>query len=134
MSKINGTLYCVYDGSDKILHTETATLNVDVDLPETTNKESAGWEMHEVDGKRSWSIDFSGLYDEAGTGITPDDILGKIIARSLDVTAYFKPTSGSTKGWTGAGKYKNIKIEASAEAPNKFSGQIISNGALSAVS
>jgi len=131
MAKISGTLYCVFDGSDRILHTDSATLNVDVDLPETTNKESGGWEMHEIDGKRSWSIDFSGLYDETGSGITPDEILGKIIARTLDVTVYFKPTSGSTTGWTGAGKYKNIKIEATGEAPVKFSSQIIANGALS---
>ncbi len=131
MAKINGTLYCVFDGSDRILHTDSASLNVDVDLPETTNKESGGWEKHEIDGKRSWTIDFAGLYDETGTGITPDEIIGKIIARTLDVTVYFKPTSGSTKGWTGAGKYKNIKIDADSESPIKFSGQIIANGALS---
>jgi len=131
MAKINGTLYCAYSGTDKVLHNVNTSLNVNVDLPDVTNKESAGWKEH-INGVRDWSIDFDGLYDEAGTGITPDDILTAIIARSADTTVYFKPTSGSTKGWTGTGTFKMIKLDAPAEGGLKYSSGIQGNGALAA--
>jgi hypothetical protein len=132
MAKINGTLYCAFSGSDKILYNTSTTLNVNVDLPDVTNKESAGWKEH-INGVRDWSIDFDGLYDESGEGITADEILAAIIARSADITAYFKPTSGDTEGWTGTGTYKGIKIDAPAEGGLKSSGSIQGNGALAAV-
>jgi len=109
MAKINGTLYCVFDGSDRILHTDSASLNVDVDLPETTNKESGGWEKHEIDGKRSWTIDFAGLYDETGTGITPDEIIGKIIARTLDVPFTLNQPQAAPKAGQVRGSIKILK-------------------------
>jgi predicted secreted protein len=129
MGKINGTLYCAFSGSDKILYNTNTSLNVDVDLKDVTNKESAGWAEH-LKGVRKWSIDFDGLYDEEGSGITPDEILAAIIARSADITAYFKPTSGATTGWTGTGTYKNIKIDAPAEGGLTVSSSIQGNGAL----
>jgi len=129
MAKINGTLYCTYSGSDKLLHTDNSSLNVDVDLPDVTNKESAGWAEH-INGLRNWSIDYSGQYDEVGSGITPDEILAAIIARTPDTVIYFKPVSGGTTGWTGNGTYKNIKLDVPCEGKAGYSGSIAGNGAL----
>ena len=129
MAKINGTIYCVYSGSDKVLHTDNASLNVDVDLPDVTNKESEGWAEH-INGLRNWSIDFSGQYDETGSGITPDEILAAIIARTADTVIHFKPASGATAGWYGNGTYKNIKLDAPVEGKTGYSSQVVGNGAL----
>lgn len=132
MSKINGTLYVAYSSTDKILHNKSTTLNVDVDLPDATNKESAGWAEH-INGLRNWSIDFDGLYDEDGSGITPDEIMAAIIARSADITVSFKPTTGLTKGWTGTGTFKGLKLDAPLEGIMSVSGSIVGNGALALI-
>jgi len=131
MAKINGTLYCTYSGSDKLLHTDNASLNVDVDLPDVTNKESAGWGEH-IQGLRNATIDYSGQYDEEGAGITPDEIMAAIIARSADTAIHFKPVTGATTGWYGNGTYKSIKLDAPVEGALKYSGTIQINGALTA--
>ena len=132
MAKINGTLYCVFSGADKVLYNTSSTLNVDQDLPDVTNKESAGWAEH-INGLRKWTIDFSGLYDESGAGVTPDEIIAAIIARTADTVIAFKPTSGATKGWTGNGTYKNIKLDAPMEGGLNVGASIQGNGALALV-
>ena len=132
MAKLNGTLYVPYSSTDKVLSTTNATLNVDVDLPDVTNKESAGWAEH-INGLRKWSIDFDGLYDESGSGVTPDEIMAAIIARTADTDISFKPTTGATKGWHGNGTYKNLKLSAPLEGPLGVSGSIQGNGALALI-
>lgn len=132
MAKINGTLYCAYSGSDKILYNTNTTLNLEQDLPEVTNKESAGWAEH-INGLRKWSIDLSGLYDESGSGITPDEIMAAIIGRSADTVIYFKPTTGATKGWTGNGTFKNMKLDAPMEGGLNTACSIQGNGALALI-
>jgi len=118
MAKLNGTLYAVYSGSDKVLHTVNASLNLEQDLSDVTNKESAGWAEH-INGLRNWSIDFSGKYDETGSGVTPNEIMAAIIARTADTVIQFKPTTGATAGWTGNGTFKSIKIDADQESLNR---------------
>jgi predicted secreted protein len=132
MAKINGTLYAIYSGSDKVLYLTGCSLNLDQDLPDVTNKESAGWAEH-INGLRKWSIDFDGKYDEAGAGITPDEIMAAIIGRSADTVIQFRHTSSTTKGWTGNGTFKSIKLSADAEGGISYSGNIQGNGALALI-
>jgi predicted secreted protein len=132
MAKINGTLYAVYSGSDKMICLTDASLNLEQDLPDVTNKDSAGWDEH-INGIRRWGIDFSGKYDESGSGLTADEVMAIIIARTADTVIGFKPTSGSTKGWQGNGTFKNIKLGAPMEAGNDYSGSIKGNGALALI-
>lgn len=133
MSAINGTLYAVNSGSDRILHVIDASLNVDVDLPDASNKEGAGWGKH-INGIRNWSIDISGTYEEEGSGMTPNEILAAIINRTADATIEFEPTSGGTAGWTGTGTFQNFKLDAPLEAPMKYSVTIKGNGPLAEIS
>jgi predicted secreted protein len=132
MSKLNGTLYAVYSGSDKILYNTNSTLNLEQDLPDVTNKESAGWAEH-INGLRNWSIDFEGKYDETGSGITPDEIMAAIIGRSADTVIQFRHTSSTTTGWTGNGTFKSIKLTADMEGGISYSGSIVGNGALAKI-
>jgi len=133
MAKYNGTLIAIISGSDRVLHQTNATLTVDVDLQDSTTKESEGWAEHE-EGVRNWNISFDGKYDEAGEGLSPDEILAAIIARSADTDIKFT-TDGATgaAGWTGKGTFQNISISGPQEVPTTFSGNIKGNGPLAAI-
>jgi predicted secreted protein len=131
MAKLNGTVFSVLSGADKLLHSTSCTLNVEVDLPATTNKDDGGWATH-INGARNWSIDFDGMYDTAGAGLTANEIISAIVARTADTVISFTP-DGGTSGWDGNGTYQNITISADLESPVTFSGSIKGNGPLAAI-
>ena len=133
MAKLNGTLCAIISGSDRLLHIQNATLNVNVDLPDATTKESAGWAEH-INGLRDWEITFDGAYDEAGSGLSPDGVLAIIIARTADATIKFT-TDGAkgAAGWTGSATVRNFSLTGNRELPAAFSGSLKGNGALAAI-
>ena len=133
MSKINGTLNAVLSGANKALHTTDATLNVNVDLPDTSTKDDGGWAKH-LQGQRDWEITIDGYYDVTGTGLTPDEILAAIIARTADTVIKFTtndPTN--TVGWSGDGTFQNCELSGSMENPMGYSVTIKGNGPLAAL-
>lgn len=132
MAKLNGTLYAVYSGSDKVLYNTNTSLNLEQDLPDVTNKESAGWAEH-INGLRNWSIDFEGKYDETGSGITPNEIMAAIIGRTADTVIQFRHTGSTTAGWTGNGTFQSIKLGADMEGGITYSGTIKGNGPLALI-
>ena len=141
MAAINGTLYAAFSGAtpgamavtERLFYCKNATLNVDVDLPDASTKESAGWARH-ITGMRNWTIDYDGVFDVGtiATEITPTEILAAIIARSADTTMAFIPAimGVATPGWSGLGTFKGIKIDAPMEGPMTFSGSIVGNAPL----
>jgi len=130
MPKINGTLIAVLSGADKILHSKNATLTVAQNLFDTTTKESAGWAEH-GNGLRNWEITWDGLYDEAGSGITQNEIIGYIIARTADTVIKFVTNSPTnTVGWTGNGTFQTGTIGGPMEDASTSSARIQGNGAL----
>jgi len=133
MAKLNGTLNAIISGSDRLLHLSNATLNVNVDLPDATTKESTGWAEH-INGCRDWEITYDGKYDTTGSGLTPNEILAAIIARSADTVIKFT-TDGATgaAGWTGNGTFRTFSLVGGQETPATFSGSIKGNGALAAI-
>ena len=132
MAKINGTIMTVYTGSDVILWSKTCTLNTEQDLPDATSKGSAGWEEH-INGTRRWTIDFDGAYDLVGTGFTPVEIIDSIIARTADTTVKFGLTTNAASGYTGSATWKNLTVSAVMEDTVTYSGQLVGNGALTAI-
>lgn len=130
MAKINGTTSTIVNGTDTLLYTTSSTLNVAQSLEDTTNKGSSGWAEH-LNGVRNWSIDFDGMADTSGTGLTFDSIVALIVGRTADADVDF--TYDGTNGWHGNGTFENITIDAPAEGPVTFSGTIVGNGALAAI-
>jgi predicted secreted protein len=128
MAKINGTLFSILSGADKLLHSTSCTLNVNQDLPDTSNKDDDGWATH-INGARDWSIDFDGMYDTAGAGVTANEIIAAIVGRTADTVIKFTPDAG-TSGWKGNGTFVNLSVTAGLEAATTFSGSIKGNGAL----
>jgi len=134
MAKINGTLVAVLSGTDKILTSTSATLNVSQNLFSTTNKDDAGWDSH-GNGLRSWDISGEGKFDTTTAGgLNPTEILAAIIARSADTVIKFvtnEPTN--TVGWTGNGTFASVTITGPMEDAVTFSYTIRGNGALAAL-
>ena len=132
MAQVNGTVSTIYSGSDLLLHSKSATLNTDQNLYDTSNKGSAGWATH-GNGQRTWTIDFDGMYDEAGSGLTADEIVALIVGRTADTTVKFGTSASAATGWEGTGTFQNITIDSPLEESMTFSGQIVGNGALAAI-
>lgn len=133
MAAISGTIIAVLSGSDKVLHSTSATLNTSQNLFDTTNKDSAGWATH-GNGLRQWDISIEGKYDTADSGLTPNEILTAIIGRSADTVIKFvtnDPTS--TVGWTGNGTFDTITINGPMEDAATYSTHIKGNGPLAAL-
>jgi predicted secreted protein len=133
MAKINGTLIAVLSGADKVLYATSATLNVKQNLPDVTNKESAGWAEH-INGLRDWDISIDGKYDTAGEGLTPNEIMTAIIGRSADTVIKFVTNAGTnTVGWTGNGTFDTCTLGGPMEDGSTYSAHIKGNGALAAL-
>jgi len=132
MAKVNGTLMTVYSGTDLVLHTTSCTLNLEQNLYDTTDKGSGGWAEH-GNGLRSWSIDFDGMYDATGTGLTADEIIALIVGRTADSTIKFGTSASAATGWTGEGTFNTASLTADLEDSAKFSGSITGNAALAAI-
>lgn len=133
MAKINGTLVAVLSGSDKVLHSTSATLTTSQNLFDTTDKESGGWAEH-GNGLRNWEISGEGKYDTSGSGLTPNEILTAIIGRTADTVIKFTtddPTNAT--GWTGNGTFQTVTITGPVEVDATFSFRIQGNGALAAI-
>jgi predicted secreted protein len=136
MAVINGTVYSVWNSTERLWSCKNASLKVDVDLPDVTTKEDAGWAKH-IQGLRNWSIDFDGVYEDAGgTSVlmTPAEILASIIARTASAEVSFKPVTGTaTTGWKGDATFKSITITGNMESGITFSGTIVGNDALEVI-
>ena len=134
MAQINGTLMTVYyNTTSLILSTTDCTLNVNQDLPSTTNKGSGGWASH-INGLKDWSIDFSGMYETEGTGETSPELMAIIVNGTAAVTMKFGTSANAASGWTGTGTLSNLSFEAPTEGPATISGTIVGTGALAAIS
>lgn len=131
MAKVNGTVMLIAEGSNTVLWTKTATLNLEQDLPDSSTKDSAGWAEH-INGQRNWTIDYDGAYDIIGTGLTPNEIIALIVGRDVDTTVKFGLTASLASGFSGEGTFKNISITAGMEDVVTFSGTIVGNGPLAA--
>ncbi len=130
---INGTLNSVLSGADVALNVKNATLNVNVDLPDTSTKDDAGWATH-IAGQRDWSISISGVHTADATGLSPNEIMAAIIARSADTVIKFSTDgTGAAAGWTGNGTFQNMTITGDYEQAMEYSAEIVGNGALAAI-
>jgi hypothetical protein len=143
MAAINGTLYALFStagtistavaSTDKIYSCKSASLKVDIDLPDATTKESAAWAEH-ITGLRGATVDFAGVWDEAGsaTALTATEIMALIIAGNVTKKFAFIPAALGVviPGWKFMGNFSNLGITADFEKPCEFSGSAKATGAL----
>jgi hypothetical protein len=141
---VNGTLYAIFStagtistavaSTDKIYSCKSASINIDIDLPDATTKESAAW-AECISGIRQGKLSFGGVWDEAGsaTALTATEIIAVIIAGNAARKFAFIPAALGVviPGWKFMGHFENMGITADLEKPCEFSGSVKSTGAIS---
>lgn len=134
MAAVNGTLIVLNDSGTPIALTTSATLNIELDLPDASTKDSSGWAKH-ILGQKSWSVDLDGLADFE-TAANVDDLVNYILNRT-QVSLEFEPTGTafSTKGvsYTGTASVASVSIVAANEDTATLSGSFTGDGPLARV-
>jgi predicted secreted protein len=131
MALINGTNLTIKVGSpaNSLLKATTASLELSVDLPEATTKDSAGWSEFFA-GVRSWTLSSDGLVDYAtGSQVETDELVAMLIARTAVIVEFSTATSGDMK-LTGNAFVTSISQTADMESPAGFSVSFQGTGAL----
>jgi len=81
MAAINGTALLLYSEGVLVAYQKGCSISVEQDLPDATNKESAGWAQH-INGLLSAKIDFSALFSASATPLmSAKDLMDYILAR-----------------------------------------------------
>jgi len=135
MAKINGSQVLVRIDETKFLHSTNATLTVNQDLPDATDKDSGGWADH-INGLRDWSITVEGyaIYDATSGNVvdaadlildretgdaefTPDatgDLIfsGEVSLASLELGAEMEATATISTTFTGKGPLAKATVSA----------------------
>ena len=135
MAAVNGTLILVNDNGTAFAATTSATLNIEMDLPDSSTKDSGGWAEH-ILGQKSWSVDLDGIADfELNTGTV--DVLVDFLINRTQATIEFEPQSGafSSKGvsYTGTASLGSVSLVAANEDTATLSGSFTGDGTLTRV-
>lgn len=140
MPAINGTLILfnvdVADGTpDELGMTTSATLNIEMDLPDSSNKQSSGWATH-IQGQKSWSIDIDGVADFVSSTGNIEKLGNYIINRSAVDVEFVPNSTGPTAGtyvkYAGEASLASVSVVAGNEDTATLSGSFTGNGALTA--
>lgn len=127
MAKINGSVIIPVLDSDAVLHTTNASLSIDVDLPDATTKDSAGWADH-IHGLRSFSLTIEGYsaYDASGN-VKP--LLDLVTGRTSATFEFAPDTAGDVK-LSGSVSLANLELGAGLEETASLSSTLTGKGAL----
>jgi len=126
----NGSLLTVKVGGNKILNTTSCSLSLSMDTPESTTKDSGGFQ-EVIAGVKSGEISFEGLvaYD-TGSGSQIGDISPNLLS-GASVTWEFSTDVAGDDSYSGSGFISAIEITADMESPVSFSGTITTTGTIS---
>lgn len=127
MAKIDGTLILLNANGSPIAHVKNATLNLNMDLPDATDKDDEGWADH-IAGLRDWSVDVDGLIDYSSSfGV--DELADMIIDKETAAMEFATKTATNTK-YTGTVSLSSLTQEAPQYAPATYSGSLVGKGKL----
>jgi len=130
MALINGTNLVIKIAGNPILKATTASLEMSVDLPDATTKDSAGWSEFFA-GVRSWTLSSDGLVDYAtAAGVETDELVALLIARSPVAITFATSTAGDML-LSGNAYITSISQTADMESPSGFSVSFQGTGTLS---
>lgn len=129
MGLINGTNLTIKVGGVPLLKATSASLDLSVDLPDATTKDSAGWSEFFA-GVRSWTLSSDGLVDyTTASAVETDELVAMLIARSAVTVEFSTSTSGDMK-LSGSAFISSISQTADMESPAGFSVSFQGTGAL----
>lgn len=129
MALINGTNLVIKVGGVPIMKATTASLELSVDMPDATTKDSQGWAEFFA-GVRSFTLSSDGLIDYAtSASVETDELVGMLIARSPVAIEFATSTAGDMK-LSGSAYVSSISQTADMESPSGFSVTFQGTGAL----
>jgi predicted secreted protein len=130
MALINGTNLVIKVGGVPLLRATTASLEISVDMPDATTKDSAGWAEFFA-GVRSWTLSSDGLVNYANSlnGVETDELVGMLIARTAVTVEFATSTTGDMK-LSGSAFVTSISQTADMESPSGYSVSFQGTGAL----
>ena len=129
MALINGTNLVIKVGGVPILKATTASIEMSVDMPDATTKDSQGWAEFFA-GVRSWTLSSDGLIDYAtSASVETDELVAMLIARSTVAVTFGTSTTGDML-LSGNAYVSSISQTADMESPSGFSVSFQGTGAL----
>ena len=130
MALINGTNLVIKIAGNPILKATTASLEMSVDLPDATTKDSAGWSEFFA-GVRSWTLSSDGLIDYASGGSVETDELVQLLIDRVAVAVTFSTATAGDMLLSGNAFITSISQTADMESPSGFSVSFQGTGTLS---
>lgn len=128
---VNGTLILVNADGTALASTTDATLNVNLDTPDASNKSSAGWQTV-IGGQKSWSIDVEGLatFDYSSTESAQGTVMRLVeeLRNRTEVAVKFIPSTGVT--YYGNAFVTSISVGAPMEDVATISATFTGDGTL----
>jgi predicted secreted protein len=129
MALINGTNLVIKVGGVPLLKATTASLELTVDLPDATTKDSAGWSEFFA-GVRGFTLSSDGLIDYASSAsVETDELVALLIARTAVAVTFSTSTAGDML-LTGSAFISSISQTADMESPSGYSVSFQGTGAL----
>jgi predicted secreted protein len=129
MALINGTNLVIKVGGVPLLRATTASLEISVDMPDATTKDSAGWAEFFA-GVRSFTLSSDGLVNYAtAAGVETDELVAMLIARTAVSVEFATSTAGDMK-LSGSAFVTSISQTADMESPSGYSVTFQGTGAL----
>lgn len=128
MAVINGTLVMFTMDGHPMGAAKSCTLNINVDTPDASNKDSAGWAAA-IAGQRSWDGSFDGLYDPSGT-YNFEYVYDEIVSRSITTVVEIANIDGTGGGevYRGTAILNSHSLSAEMEQPATYSGTFRGTG------
>ena len=124
---LNGTDLLVYSGANKILYSQSCKLSLNMNLRDTSNKDSAGWSTS-LTGQKDWSVEVSGL--GALDSTYNYGYLMSLILNGTLVTLNFKTANAGDFYYTGSAYLANISVDAPNQGNATYSASFKGTGIL----
>lgn len=129
MALINGTNLVIKINGNPIMKATTASIEMSVDMPDATTKDSAGWAEFFA-GVRSWTMSTDGLIDYASSAsVETDELVQMLIDRNALAVTFSTSTAGDML-LSGNAYITSISQTADMESPSGFSVSFQGTGAL----
>ena len=130
MALINGTTFNLFYNGDALGHSSSSSFSIQVDLPESTTKSSAGFQ-EVIAGVRSGTISVSGLVDPSDTfGF---DQLAEMILLQSEVGWIFEQSAFQGLQLSGNGYVTSVEQTGDLENPVAYDVEIKLSGVFSVV-
>jgi predicted secreted protein len=126
MAAINGTALLLYSEGVAIAMQRGISVSVDQDLPDATNKESAGWAQH-INGMLSAKIDFDALFSSPSS---PDMNANGLMNYLLSRESLYVAIMGLSFPIIGKADLSSLSFVAPQEGAMTLSGSLKIDGRL----